>query len=163
MTKSKLKKVVAKAAVVRGHHIYDGLTKTNAKKVERALMKHLRGTAFSKNVASYMSEIHQSALEKGWWKGGKRNVGELMALLHSEVSEAFEDYRDHGPNRLTKIRYAFGGPNDGKPEGFPIELADVFIRLMDTCAGLGIDLEHAVSVKMKYNSTRPYRHNGKFA
>jgi NTP pyrophosphatase (non-canonical NTP hydrolase) len=86
-----------------------------------------------------------------------------MALLHSEVSEAFEDYRDHGQKLLNVIRYEFGGPNDGKPEGFPIELADVFIRLMDTCAGLGIDLDHAVSVKMKYNSTRPYRHNGKFA
>lgn len=45
-----------------------------------------------------------------------------------------------------------------KPEGFPVELADVMIRLMDLAERMGIDLAEMINIKMAYNATRPYRH-----
>lgn len=34
-------------------------------------------------------EINDTAIAKGWWKG-ERNEGELIALIHSELSEALD-------------------------------------------------------------------------
>lgn len=51
--------------------------------------------------------------------------------------------------------------NNGKPEGIPIELADVIIRVLDYCGYAGIDIDAAISQKHEYNKTRPYRHGGK--
>lgn len=48
-----------------------------------------------------------------------------------------------------------------KPVGFPIELADVIIRIADFCGLHGIDLEEAIRFKMTYNKTRSHRHGGK--
>lgn len=45
-----------------------------------------------------------------------------------------------------------------KPEGFPIELADAVIRIMDLAERLGIDLAEMINLKMAYNSTREYMH-----
>lgn len=49
----------------------------------------------------------------------------------------------------------------GKPEGIPIELADVIIRILDYCGYAGIDIEAAIRQKHEYNKSRPYRHGGK--
>jgi NTP pyrophosphatase (non-canonical NTP hydrolase) len=77
-------------------------------------------------------------------------------LLHSEISEAFEEYRNgYG---LTEIRF-----EGTKPEGIPIELADVVIRLLDMCYQFEIPLAAAILEKIRYNKTRPYRHGGKIA
>ena len=51
--------------------------------------------------------------------------------------------------------------DNGKPEGIPIELADVIIRVLDYCGYAGIDIDAAISQKHEYNRTRPYRHGGK--
>ena len=51
--------------------------------------------------------------------------------------------------------------NGYKPEGFGIEMADVFIRLADLCGLLGIDLDEMLRIKAAYNTKRPYRHGGK--
>ncbi len=104
-------------------------------------------------IAELQRESHRIAREKGWWDTG-RNVAEMLALAHSEISEALEEWR--AGHDLAEIRFT-----DGKPEGFSVELADVFIRLADLAEALGIDLEHAIEVKMGYNVTRPYRHGGK--
>jgi len=98
-------------------------------------------------------QIHQYAKSKGWWDT-KRNMGELLANVHSEVSEAWEDYRDG--NMTT---YFVGM----KPCGFPSEMADIIIRVLDICAAFGIDIEAEIAAKMAYNKTRPYRHGGKKA
>lgn len=96
---------------------------------------------------------HQTAVAKGWWDNPD-SFGDKIALMHSELSEAFEHYRrGHGIN---EIFY-----EDGKPDGIPIELADVVIRMADFCGKFGIDLDKAIRLKMRYNMTRPYRHGGK--
>jgi hypothetical protein len=107
-------------------------------------------------VAQLVHEAHGTAVDKGWWESGDRNVGELLALMHSELSEALEEWRNgHG---LVETRTV-----NGKPEGFPIELADVLVRIGDMCGRYGIDLEEAVRIKLVYNRDRPHRHGGKLA
>lgn len=98
-------------------------------------------------------KAHDTALEKGWWNPAK-TFGEQLALFHSEVSEALEEYRNgHEPNEIYTV--------DEKPEGVPIELADLLIRVFDTCEYYDIDLIGAIFTKMEYNKTRSHRHGGK--
>jgi NTP pyrophosphatase (non-canonical NTP hydrolase) len=94
--------------------------------------------------------IHQTAKEKGWWDN-PRNDGEIIALIHSELSEALEAIRN-------------GEPMSEKIPEFTeleLELADVAIRLMDYAESRGIDLWSAIAAKAEYNKTRSYRHGGK--
>lgn len=72
-----------------------------------------------------------------------RNVGEMLALIHSEVSEALEGHRkgkmdDHLPHR----------------KSIEVELADACIRIFDLAAGLGLDLGGAIVEKDLYNQQR---------
>ena len=123
-------------------------------------------------------EIHQNAIEHGWWQE-ERSFGDIIALCHSELSEALEEYRNgHKPNEIyhtcrtghsyedCPFRKDGGvlGCEDYKPlklEGIPSELADVIIRILDYCGKEGIDIEEAIRTKHEYNKTRPYKHGGK--
>lgn len=101
--------------------------------------------------------VHEMALDKGWYGTGPRNVGEQLMLVTSELAEALEELRDgHEP---TAIRY---DPTTHKPEGFPIEIADAVIRLLDLAGSLEIDIGHAIAVKHSYNGGRPRKHGKKF-
>lgn len=95
-----------------------------------------------------LSNIVHAANAK-WWHDIdtgmpiQRNKGELLALIHSEISEALEGERkdlmdDHLPHRKMA----------------EVELADAVIRIMDYCAGFGYDLQGAFDEKMAYNATR---------
>lgn len=91
------------------------------------------------------------------WFDDERTFGDDIALLHSEVSEMFEAFRDHGLEDATKG----GEARPGKPEGVGSEVADVLIRLLDTCHRYNIDLEAEFVRKLAFNRTRGYRHGGK--
>jgi NTP pyrophosphatase (non-canonical NTP hydrolase) len=110
-------------------------------------------------IESLINESHQTATAKGWWDDPNRNVGELLALIHSEVSEALEVYRVKGKDSLNENWLG----DKGKPEGFTVELADVIIRIADFCGEFGLDLEESLTAKLAYNRTRPYRHGDKKA
>ncbi len=95
-------------------------------------------------VNDLIKECHSIAKEKGWWDD-PRNDGELIALMHSELSEALEALGNHG----TKDNLAE-------------ELADCCIRIFDYCGAREINLEETLRKKIGYNKTRPYRHGKKF-
>jgi hypothetical protein len=109
-------------------------------------------------VLNLMAEAcnHTSVL-KGFEKGPKRSFGDIIALIHSELSEALEEYR----NGHEYQEIYFNTDNIMKPEGIPIELADAIIRILQFCANNGIDIGNAVAMKMEYNTTRPFKHGGK--
>lgn len=92
--------------------------------------------------------------QNGWFEP-PRTFGELISLIHSEVSEALECYRNN--YQTNEIRIDDGG----KLLGIPIELADIVIRVFSMAKELEIDLENAINLKLDYNSKRTYRHGGK--
>ena len=98
-------------------------------------------------------KAHENAVAHGWWEE-ERSFGEQIALMHSELSEALEDFRD---NRVPDEIYYDGN----KPNGIPVELADCVIRIFDTCGRYNINLQEAIIKKMAYNEQRPYKHGGK--
>jgi NTP pyrophosphatase (non-canonical NTP hydrolase) len=91
-------------------------------------------------------EVHEYAKDKGWWDR-PRPIPELLCLLHSEVSEALEAYRNDIPNDAS--------------HGLAEELADLVIRVWDMSEALGLDIAKAVNEKHQKNLLRPYRHGGK--
>lgn len=102
-------------------------------------------------------DIHETAIEKGWHDTSKfpeRSFGDYIALIHSELSEALEAYRDGMTYNQILLK-------NEKPEGIPIELADVIIRILDFCGRYSIDIEEAILVKLVYNLSRAPRHGGK--
>ena len=82
---------------------------------------------------------HSIAVEKGFWEK-ERNIGEALMLIVTELAEAMEAHRIKDD------------------ANFKEELADSFIRLLDLCGGLGIDIEDEISKKSTKNKNRPYKH-----
>lgn len=111
-------------------------------------------------IAEWTEEIHEYAKKAGWWddpEGEGRSPAMLFVLVHSEISEALEEYRD---GRGLNERY-YNAEKPTKPEGIPSELADAVIRILDMCAHWGIDLDAVMREKHEYNLTRGYKHGGK--
>lgn len=126
-------------------------------------------------IATLQQIVHKTAVEHGWWEdedaGGERNMGEMIALMHSELSEALESVRSNEPDlwfrpSSTDPVPTSTGPldhegNPMKPEGVASEFADTIIRIMDTCQRRGIPLTEAIIRKAEYNDSRPYKHGGR--
>ncbi len=129
-------------------------------KLERNLQQNKRIAAEKQlallelnSINELIEAAHENAINKGWYAEPK-SFGDSIALMHSELSEALEDYRKG--LEITEVYY-----EGEKPCGIPTELADVVIRIFDTCGHYDIDLELAIKEKMAYNATRPVRHGGK--
>jgi NTP pyrophosphatase (non-canonical NTP hydrolase) len=107
------------------------------------------------SLKSLMQAAWRCAEEHGWHGLEKRTLVEEIALMHTELSEAVEEVRRGRPT--TGVYYEVSG----KPAGVAVELADVIIRIFDTCESRGIPLERALVEKMAYNETRAFLHGGK--
>jgi hypothetical protein len=152
-------------------------------------------------IADLVTRSHALAAEKGWhelWPDGKTkqhavNVPEKLVLIHSEISEALEAFREFGVRLRCSNCSGVGKTQDAefktsdclacagkgflesylmtgsnplnplKPEGFVVELADAVIRIADLCGALGLDLAAAIELKHAFNVSRPFRHGGKNA
>ncbi len=94
------------------------------------------------SVEDLMEAVMQQAREKDFGTEPEEvNVGEKMALLHSEVSEAFEAYRHDNI--------------EGK-DGFKEELGDVLQRTLHICGIFNIDIEKEIYDKIEKNKDREW-------
>lgn len=102
---------------------------------------------------------HGKAKDNGWWTDmatgldmtstgypkiqPAKNVGELLCLVHSEISEAMEGHRKLLPDDKLPHRTML-----------EVELADAAIRIFDMAGGLGLDVAGAIAEKLAYNASR---------
>jgi NTP pyrophosphatase (non-canonical NTP hydrolase) len=109
----------------------------------------LEGVGLSAAVRNLGAAILENKVAKGWtvttperW-AETDHVPAVLALVHSEVSEALEAFR-----------------HDDRAN-FAEELADVMIRIVGLAHGLGIDLGTEMLAKVEKNRAREFKHGGK--
>lgn len=125
--------------------------KTKTKKLKRIDLTEVQIQAKTDCFDDLANHVHHTAIDKGWWEKD-RNNGELICLMHSELSEALESLRKGNL------------PDSHIPEfsGAEAEFADCIIRILDMCAARGYRIGEAIAAKMKYNEGRSYKHGKKF-
>lgn len=87
-----------------------------------------------------MRQVREMADAKGFSSDPAR-IWEMLALIHSEVSEATDAYKKGQP--LEKV---------GE------ELIDAVIRILHLLSALGLDAEELFEHKMEINWSRPYKY-----
>ena len=130
------------------------------------------------NLNEISKHFHERAKQKGFWDD-KREIGTLLMLVVSELSEALEADRKGKRDKLKvfeqELGYARLKIEDYEPENenfkwitnrfettikdtFEDEIADTFIRVMDLVGALEIDIEKHIYLKRMYNSQRQFKH-----
>ncbi|MGQ9492803.1 MAG: hypothetical protein ACUVR2_03435 [Anaerolineae bacterium] len=87
-----------------------------------------------------MRQVREMADAKGFSSDPAR-IWEMLALIHSEISEATDAYKKGQP--LEKV---------GE------ELIDAVIRILHLLSALGLDAEELFEHKMEVNWSRPYKY-----
>ena len=116
--------------------------------IDESGMTAFESTALN-GIRAMQKLVNKTSVDAGWYTDRQtgapitRNFGEVVALMHSELSEALEADRK-------------GLMDDKLPhrDGREVEFADCVIRIMDTCEALGLDLAGAIIEKNRYNKTR---------
>ena len=109
-----------------------------------ALMPGLAG-----GIKMLSAQINRWMSHQGFWTS--RNVGEKLALMHSEISEAMEaDRKGLHSDHIA----GFTGVEE--------EMADVVIRVLDFCHENDLRLAEAIEAKMRFNLSRPHMHGKKY-
>lgn len=126
------------------------------------------GLADNKAISlnEWRDAIHENAVNHGWWES-ERSFGEIVALCHSELSEALEEDRAGNP-----LMYVIGEHGqiitdaaefDGrKPEGVATELVDCMIRILDVLGRWDVDVEEVMRLKHEHNKCRAYKHGKRY-
>ena len=89
----------------------------------------------------------QERAKVGW-------IATKLMLSVGELAEGFEELRNG--RRPNEVYY-----KDGKPEGFPVEVADAIIRELNLLTDEGVDADFRIQEKDLYNQKRPFKHGGK--
>jgi NTP pyrophosphatase (non-canonical NTP hydrolase) len=129
----------------------------------------------TENLTEFSKDIHQGNVKRGFYDDPKE-IGTVLMLIVTELAEAMESYRANnrlGAGKLESIQWNSNLNEDFTEEDinqfklvvkdtFEDEIADTIIRLFDLCGWLDIDIHKHIMLKLKYNSTRPYKHGKAF-
>lgn len=142
-------------------------------------------------IKNIQKEIHQDAKKKGFWDSPLLEpdyiptlgtiypseevknlfISQKLMLIVSELGEALESLRNNRRARLSyddlayfELQEPFDSDyfEDKQKDTFEDELADTVIRILDLAEWMGIDLETCIKLKMRYNKSRPAKHDKKF-